>query len=113
MLQSGRELPADIGWILRIPHAIGGSVKAADAAVPSVSQLAALEHIQPIQSLESVSDAERPFALVLAGPEDEVCGRPLLGRPEDGAGSALDDLDALDRIVVADPGAVVHEGQER
>src|ERR1700756_5348038 len=113
MLQSGRELPADVRRILRITHSVGGSVKAADAAVPSVSQLATLEHIRPIQSLESVSDAERPLALVLAGSQDEVCGRTLLGRPEFCAGSALDDLDALDRIVIADERAVIQEGQER
>src|SRR3979490_2198230 len=45
MLQGSRQLPADVGRILRSSDAVAFAVKAADAAVPSLGQLAALERI--------------------------------------------------------------------
>src|SRR5215831_12621655 len=102
MLQRGRQLPADIRQILRVADAIGDSVKAADTAVPSVGQLAPLEHVHPIQAFGSVGGGDRPFALVLAGPQEEVSSRAFLAGTEDRTGSALDDLEALHRIVHAD-----------
>src|SRR5579863_9533336 len=78
VLQRGCQLPSDIGGVLWISHTLGGTVKAADAAVPPVGDLAALEKIRPIESLGAVGDAKRPFTLVLAGPEDEVGGRAHL-----------------------------------
>ena len=72
-----------------------------------------MEQIHPIQSLIPVGDTDRPLALRPAGPQDEVCGRTLLTRAEDCAGSALDNLDALDGVVQAYKRAVIHEGQER
>src|SRR6185312_17349533 len=101
MLQRGRQLPADVGQILRIAHTVGLPVEAADAAIPAVSDLAAFEHVGAVHSLGPVGDAERPFLLLGPGPQDEVGRRARLARTEDRTGSALDDLDTLDGVVHA------------
>ena len=53
VLQGGRHLSADVGRILRVTHAVGHAVEAADAAIPSVDDLAADEGVDPLRTLGS------------------------------------------------------------
>src|ERR1700683_1859649 len=105
MLQRGLQLTADVGRILRISHTVGFAVKATDTSVPVINQLAALERIHAFPSLGEEGRAKGSFGLVRAGPQDEVRRRTWLARAEECAGSALHDLDALDRVVHAHQGA--------
>src|SRR5262249_47739744 len=99
MLQRGRQLAADVRGILRIAHTIGHPVKATDASVPSLGELAALEHVHAFHPLEAVGHPQGSEGLVRPGAQDEIRRRTRLALGEECARSALDNLDALDRII--------------
>src|SRR6185503_13070131 len=99
MLERSGELPALVRVELRIAHAIRNAVKAADAAVPALADLEAVEAVGAIKVLVAQRYPQTPRRLV------RTCLEQIVGRGTDlpacehDRRAALQDLDRANGVV--------------
>src|SRR6185312_7109014 len=113
VLQGGSELATVVRWKLRIAHAVGYTVEAANTAIPPIGDLEPLVHVSPPHVLGAVGDADLAARRGISRLEDVVRRTADLSGPEQHAGTALDHLDPLDGVIEAKERARVHVGEVR